>query len=124
MISEIGISGFVNTLGAILAPVYGVMITDYYLVKKEQVDIQQLFSSDPNGAYYYDNGWNKKAIIAFGLGGIFSISSVWVPALQFLSGYAWLIAADSRKMTDALTIARFELARELRPKMTSLLSEN
>ncbi|NIR32585.1 MAG: NCS1 family nucleobase:cation symporter-1 [Gammaproteobacteria bacterium] len=93
VISQIGIAGFVNTLGAILAPVYGVMITDYYLVKKRQVDIQQLFSSDPGTAYYYVKGWNVKAIIAFGLGGIFSISSVWVPALNFLSGYAWVIGA-------------------------------
>lgn len=93
VISDIGIAGFVNTLGAILAPVYGVVVTDYYLVKKEQVDIQQLFSSDPNGAYYYDNGWNKKSIIAFCLGGVFSVSSVWVPTLQFLSGYAWVIGA-------------------------------
>jgi nucleobase:cation symporter-1, NCS1 family len=93
VISQIGIAGFVNTLGAILAPVYGVMITDYYLVKNQQVDIQQLFSSDPNGAYYYNNGWNVKALIAFGLGGLFSISSVWVPALDFLAGYAWVIGA-------------------------------
>lgn len=93
VISQIGIAGFVNTLGAILAPVYGVMITDYYLVRKQQVDIQQLFSSDPGGAYYYLKGWNHKALIAFGLGGIFSISSVWVPALNFLSGYAWVIGA-------------------------------
>jgi nucleobase:cation symporter-1, NCS1 family len=93
VISQIGIAGFVNTLGAILAPVYGIMICDYYLVKQQKLDIQQLFSADPNGKYYYLNGWNQKALIAFGLGGIFSISSVWVPALSFLSGYAWVIGA-------------------------------
>jgi len=93
VISSIGIAGFVNTLGAILAPVYGIMVTDYYLVKKQQLDIQQLFSSDPSGKYFYDKGWNKKALIAFGLGAIFSISSVWYPPLSFLSGYAWVIGA-------------------------------
>jgi nucleobase:cation symporter-1, NCS1 family len=93
VISKIGIAGFVNTLGAILAPVYGIMIVDFYLVKKQQLDIQQLFSSDPSGKYFYDKGWNHKALIAFGLGAIFSISSVWVPALSFLSGYAWVIGA-------------------------------
>nr|MBC8158073.1 cytosine permease [Alphaproteobacteria bacterium] len=93
VISTIGIAGFVNTLGAVLAPVYGIMITDYYLVKNGKLDIQQLFSADPDGKYFYDNGWNKKALIAFGLGAIFSIGSVWVPALSFLSGYAWVIGA-------------------------------
>lgn len=93
VISQIGIAGFVNTLGAILAPVYGVMMTDYYLIKKQKIDIQQLFSSDPSGAYYYRKGWNHKAIIAFGVAAIFSIAAVWVPALSALSGYAWLLGA-------------------------------
>ena len=93
VISQIGIAGFVNTLGAILAPVYGILVVDYYLVKHQEVDIQELFSSEPSGRYYYVNGWNKKALIAFGLGAIFSISSVWVPELSFLSGYAWVIGA-------------------------------
>ncbi len=69
------------------------MICDYYLVKRQQLDIQQLFSADPNGKYYYLKGWNQKALIAFGLGAVFSISSVLVPALSFLSGYAWVIGA-------------------------------
>jgi NCS1 family nucleobase:cation symporter-1 len=51
VISTIGIFPFVNTLGAILAPVYGIMVADYYLIKKQKIDIQQLFSTDPAGEY-------------------------------------------------------------------------
>ena len=43
---------------------------------------------------------------------ILAIWAALVLGTAFLSGYAWLIAADSRKMSDALTIARAELARE------------
>lgn len=43
---------------------------------------------------------------------ILAIWAALVLGTMFLSGYAWLIAADARKMSDALTIARFELARE------------
>ncbi|MCF8468593.1 MAG: ActS/PrrB/RegB family redox-sensitive histidine kinase, partial [Sneathiella sp.] len=43
---------------------------------------------------------------------ILAIWAALVLGTLFLSGYAWLLAADSRKMADALTIARFELARE------------
>jgi len=93
VVSQIGIAAFVNTLGAILAPVYGIMITDYYLIKKQQVDLQQLYSADPAGAYYYQGGWNQRALIAFAVAAIFSIASVWVPALDFLAGYAWVIGA-------------------------------
>ncbi len=93
VISNIGISGFVNTLGAILAPVYGIMVCDYYLVKKQKLDIQQLFSSEPGSKYYYLNGWNQRALIAFGAAAIFSISSEWVPALSILAGFGWVIGA-------------------------------
>lgn len=93
VISQIGIPGFVNTLGAVLAPVYGIMIVDYYLIRKQELDIQQLFSSEPGSAYYYDSGWNTKALIAFAIAAVFSIASVWVPALAALSGYAWVLGA-------------------------------
>ncbi|MDX1606987.1 MAG: cytosine permease, partial [Candidatus Competibacterales bacterium] len=93
VISQIGIAGFVNALGATVAPFYGIIVVDYYLVKKRRLDIQQMFSSDPDGAYYYVKGWNQKGLIAFALAAVFSISSVWVPALSDLGGYAWLIGA-------------------------------
>lgn len=93
VISQIGIPAFVNTLGAILAPVYGIMICDYYLIRKQELDIQQLFSSEPGTAYYFENGWNTRALIAFAIAAVFSIASVWVPALASLEGYAWVIGA-------------------------------
>lgn len=92
-ISKIGIFNFVNTLGAILAPVYGIMIADYYLVKKQTLDIDDLFSASENGKYFYNNGWNSRALIAFIIPSIFSVTTVWMPKLAFLSGFAWVIGA-------------------------------
>ena len=92
-ISQIGIFNFVNTLGAILAPVYGIMIVDYYMIKNGKLDVQNLFSADPNGAYYYDNGWNRKALYAFTITAVFSVATVWAPALAPLSGFSWVIGA-------------------------------
>ena len=93
VISQLGIFGFVNTLGAILAPMYGIMVSDYYFVKKQNLNLQDLFSTDPKGTYYYNGGWNRKALVAFFPAALFSILSVWLPALQVLSGYAWIIGA-------------------------------
>jgi nucleobase:cation symporter-1, NCS1 family len=93
VISQIGIAGFVNALGAIVAPFYGIIVVDYYLVKRRKLNMQQLFSADPNGAYYYVKGWNQKALLAFVCAAVFSISTVWVPALSDLNGYGWLIGA-------------------------------
>lgn len=93
LISKIGIAGFVDTLGAILAPLYGILIADYYVVQKRHLVIDQLFTADPSGRYYYDGGWNRRAIMAVGLAALFSVGTVWLPALQALSGFGWLIGA-------------------------------
>ena len=93
VVSQLGIFGFVNTLGAILAPMYGIMVADYYIVKKQSLDVQDLFSTSPEGKYYYTNGWNVRALIAFFPAALFSVASVWVPVIEGLSGYAWIIGA-------------------------------
>ena len=93
VISNLGIFPFVNTLGAILAPVYGIMIVDYYLIKKQELDIQDLFSTDPGGKYYYNQGWNNRALIALAIAAIFAIATVWWPTLSALSGYGWIVGA-------------------------------
>ncbi|EBA17478.1 NCS1 nucleoside transporter family protein [Roseobacter sp. SK209-2-6] len=92
-ISHIGILGFVNTLGAVLAPVYGIMIADYYLVKSGKLEVGQLFSASRDGPYYYSKGWNPAAIVSFILPAGFSILTVWVPMLSALAGFAWVIGA-------------------------------
>ena len=84
VISKIGMFPFVNTLGAILAPVYGIMIIDYYIIKKEKIDVNSLFSSKSGGKYYYNGGWNSKAFIAWFIAGIFSVATVWHPSLLSL----------------------------------------
>ncbi len=91
-ISQFGIGGFVNTLGATLAPIFGIMIVDYYVHRKEQLNVDDLYNMD-GGTYHYNEGWNGAAVKAFGLAAIFSVATVWVPWFAFLSGYNWVIGA-------------------------------
>ncbi|MBB3185131.1 NCS1 family nucleobase:cation symporter-1 [Halomonas fontilapidosi] len=93
LISQIGVPGFVNALGAIVAPFFGIIVVDYYLVKRQHLDMQELFSSAPDSAYYYVKGWNRRALMAFGGAALFSISTVLVPALSGLTGYGWMMGA-------------------------------
>ena len=51
---------------ALLGPIAGILIVDYYLIRKTQLDVAQLYVE--NGKYTYGNGWNNAAIIAFVLG--------------------------------------------------------
>lgn len=93
VISQIGIAGFVDTLGAFLAPLYGILVIDYYLVRNQEIDIDELFNGETTGKYYYGNGWNNRAIYAFAIAAVFSVATVWVPALAQLNGYGWVIGA-------------------------------
>lgn len=93
-IEGIGIATFVNTLGAVLAPLYGIIVADYYLIRHRRLNLNDLYSTDPNGQYYFNKGWNTRAIIAFTIAAIFSVSTIWLPALKGINeGFAWLIGA-------------------------------
>ena len=91
-IANFGIGGFVNTLGATLAPIYGIMIVDYYLLRHQTLDVAGLYD-EVGGPYRFGNGWNNPALVAFAIAAVFSVATVWVPALAVLSGYAWVIGA-------------------------------
>ncbi|MBS8269383.1 NCS1 family nucleobase:cation symporter-1 [Halomonas litopenaei] len=93
VISQIGVPGFVNAVGAIVAPFYGIIVVDFYLIKGRRLDVQALFSSREGDAYTYTNGWNLRAVVAFALAAIFSLATVVVPALQGLAGFGWMMGA-------------------------------
>ncbi|MHB0774946.1 NCS1 family nucleobase:cation symporter-1 [Halomonas sp. WWR20] len=109
LISRIGVPGFVNALGAIIAPFYGIVVADYYLIRHQRLDIQQMFTSAPDSAYYYVQGWNRNALLAFGLAALFSIASVWVPMLAALEGYAWLIGAGLGGLFYSLLMRHYKV---------------
>ncbi|WP_131667600.1 NCS1 family nucleobase:cation symporter-1 [Psychrobacter pygoscelis] len=93
VISQIGIVGFVNAVGAIIAPFFGIIVVDYYLIKHQDLDMQALFDDQPTGAYYYQKGWNIKGLIAFAIAAVFSVATVLVPMLTKLEGYGFLLGA-------------------------------
>ena len=48
---------------ALLGPIAGILIIDYYFIRKTELDVDQLYRHD--GIYSYGNGWNTVAIVAF-----------------------------------------------------------
>lgn len=92
-ISKIGIVGFVNVVGAIIAPFFGILVIDYYVIRKQYICMNDLFSEKPDGAYYYNNGWNTRGLIAFAVGSLFSVASVLIPVFSKFEGYGFLLGA-------------------------------
>ena len=56
---------FLGSLGAVLGPLYGIMVADYYLVKREQLAVDDLYRADASSSLWYTNGFNPVAIKAF-----------------------------------------------------------
>jgi hypothetical protein len=48
-------------------------MADYYLVKKQVIVLDDLYTMSPNGTYNYDGGWNRKGLIALAISGALSI---------------------------------------------------
>jgi NCS1 family nucleobase:cation symporter-1 len=52
--------------GSLLAPIAGVMMVDYWLLRRACLDVSSLY--DRQGRYTYPSGWNMVALAAFALG--------------------------------------------------------
>lgn len=82
---------FLGAIGAVLGPIFGIMTVDYYLVKRQRIDVDALYSDLPGSAYYYRGGWNPHAIAAFVPAGIACVVVTVVPAFSGVSAYTWII---------------------------------
>ena len=83
-------NGF-NTVAAFFGPIFGVIISDYYFIRKEKINHKELFYPKETTEYIYTDGWNYKAIYSIIIGFIFSASTIWNVSLISLQSFAWII---------------------------------
>ena len=55
---------FVSIFGAALGPMFGIIIADYFLVRRQHVVVGDLYTLSPEGTYHYAGGWNRTVVIA------------------------------------------------------------
>ena len=92
-LSQIGILSFIDTFGAFFGPLFGIMVSDFYFIKKGDLVNKDIYSLESNGVYYYSGGWHIKGVYSLILGFIFSSSTIWNSNLMFLHSYSWIIGA-------------------------------
>src|ERR1700689_1869546 len=87
---------FVSIFGAALGPMFGIMVADYYLVKRQHIVRSELYTMSPNGSLHFDGGWNRMALLALA-GSAFIAIGVWVGGalglMTNLGGWGWLVGA-------------------------------
>ncbi len=92
------ITVFVSIFGAVLGPMFGIMVADYYLVKRQTIVLNDLYTLSPEGSLHFDGGWNRKALAALAVSGALSIGLSLAGAfgLMFNVGdWGWLIGSAS-----------------------------
>ena len=67
------------------------LICHYYLIHKQKVAIDDLFTMDEKGIYYYTKGFNPAAVWATGISAAVAIACVFVPGMNAANDYSWFI---------------------------------
>ena len=99
VLSRVGILSFIDTFSCFFGPLFGIMIIDYYKIKKETLINKDIYLEENNSAYYYSGGWHIKGVYSIFIGFVFSSSTIWNYNLMFLQSYAWLIGAIVSSIT-------------------------
>ena len=93
ILSQSGILSMIDTLGSFFGPIFGVVIADYYLIRKQKIENKDLFSSSIDSLYYYTNGWHLKGMYSLLIGFVFSASTIWNVNLVMLQPFSFIIGA-------------------------------
>jgi NCS1 family nucleobase:cation symporter-1 len=83
------IFGWLVGYSGLLGPIAGVMIADYFLIRRSRLKLDDLYRR--NGIYEYENGVNPRAVAALVTGIAVALVGLAVPQLRLLYDYAWFV---------------------------------
>jgi NCS1 family nucleobase:cation symporter-1 len=83
------IFGWLVGYSGLLGPIAGIMIADYFILRKCHLDVDALYRR--GGAYEYSRGVNWRAIGALAAGILVALCGLAFPPLRWLYDYAWFV---------------------------------
>jgi nucleobase:cation symporter-1, NCS1 family len=83
------IFGWLVGYSGLLGPIAGIMITDYFIVRRRSLNPADLYRR--GGVYEYSNGFNYRALTALTLGVVVALVGLFVHPLRWLYDYAWFV---------------------------------
>jgi nucleobase:cation symporter-1, NCS1 family len=109
---------FVSIFGAVLGPMFGIIVSDYYLVKRQTIALDALYTMSPAGSLYYLAGWNPAALLALGIAGVVSIGLALLGAYGIIlnvGDWGWLIGAALGAVVYLAAARTFSAQRTIKP---------
>jgi nucleobase:cation symporter-1, NCS1 family len=103
---DVYIFTWLDTVGGLLGAVAGILIADYWILRRTRLALDELYK--PEGRYWYNGGWNWRAVASFLVGGLLAIGGSYspvsggvkqgpfpagglIPFLQPLANYGWAV---------------------------------
>jgi NCS1 family nucleobase:cation symporter-1 len=83
------IFGWLVGYSTFLGPIAGVLIADYFVLRKTRLVVQDLYRRD--GVYEYSRGVNRRAVAALFAGVVVALVGLIVPQARFLYNYGWFV---------------------------------
>jgi NCS1 family nucleobase:cation symporter-1 len=74
-----------------MGTVAGVLIADYWLVRRRKLRLEDLYLL--KGHYAYRSGWNPHAVLATVVGCFLAWGGLFIPPLAPLVDYGWFVGA-------------------------------
>jgi hypothetical protein len=106
--------GFILNYSALFGPMLGVMLADYYVIRKRRLDVAELYNTSANSPFWYQGGFNLAGYVAVLVPGL--ITMIW-----YLKCRGWIgLPAGFGCCTSCCTRgSRPSLRRRLPPRAES-----
>ncbi|KAH0558403.1 hypothetical protein GP486_004938 [Trichoglossum hirsutum] len=100
-----GLLSFLSGYSCLMGPLAGTMVCDYYLIKKQKLNVHELYKD--HGIYWYDHGFNWRAFASF-LCGFIPVLPGFAKSIntKMNIGGAWKVSA-----TPSLCVLRVAICR-------------
>ncbi|KAL3489520.1 NCS1 allantoate transporter [Aspergillus germanicus] len=63
--SATNLLNFLNGYAVFLGPLCGILLADYWILRRRRIRLGQLYRPGDGGAYWYTRGWNLRAVCSF-----------------------------------------------------------
>lgn len=78
-----------NNVGAVIGPATGILIADFYLVRRGRIDVAELYRR--NGRYWGNGGFNVPSVVVLVIGTVVCLAGQVVDAIDWTYEYAWFV---------------------------------
>ena len=89
--NPLAINYFLGGLAAFLGPLFGIIIVDYYLIKRGKIEVDGLYTDGPASPYWYQQGVNIRAVVSFAIAAAISATFALVPFFAGIAPFSWFI---------------------------------